>query len=302
MSAIHYTECPVCGSKAIHAVFAVKDYTVSGKLFSIFECSDCSLRFTQDIPSAEEIGAYYKSEDYISHTNSSKGFINQLYQSARKKTLVKKEKLVKQLTGLEKGDLLDIGTGIGAFPQHMKTAGWSVTALEPDEGAREKGKQLFGLDIRPQEDFFQLGAAGFDAITLWHVLEHVHDLHRYVEQFKYLLKPAGKLFVAVPNYTSKDARHYKEYWAAYDVPRHLYHFSPESMNVLMNKHGLKIEEHLPMWYDSFYVSMLSNRYKKGKTDLVGAFINGLGSNIKAIGNKQKCSSVIYVISRPPVTD
>lgn len=273
---------------------------MSGQLFSIFECSDCSLRFTQDTPSQEEIGDYYKSEDYISHSNTSKGFINQLYQSVRKRTLRHKHKLIQRITRLEKGSLLDIGSGIGAFANEMTSGGWEVTALEPNPGARKMGKELFGLEIQAHDNFFQLKEASYDAITLWHVLEHVHELHRYVDQFKFLLKPGGKLFVAVPNYTSNDARTYKEFWAAYDVPRHLYHFSPQSMKELMEKHGLQIEQQLPMWYDSFYVSMLSSRYQKGKTNLLSAFFNGLNSNIKAMSNKQRCSSVIYVISRPTV--
>lgn len=269
---------------------------MSGQVFPIFECSDCSLRFTQDIPSQDEIGAYYKSEEYISHSNTSKGFVNNLYQSVRKQTLRHKNKLILRLTGLENGSLLDIGSGIGAFAHEMNSNGWEVTALEPDAGARKVGKELYGLDMQALDNFFQLKNASYDAITLWHVLEHVHDLHRYVDQFKILLKPKGKLIIAVPNYTSNDARTYKEFWAAYDVPRHLYHFSPQSMKELIERHGLHIEQHLPMWYDSFYVSMLSSRYQKGKTNLFSAFFNGLNSNIKAISNKQRCSSVIYVIT------
>lgn len=295
MSPIHYTGCPVCGSPGIKYVFSVRDHSVSQEEFKIFECNKCSLRFTQDIPPQEMIGTYYKSEDYISHTNTSKGLVNRLYQSVRKRTLRNKQKLIQRLTGLENGSLLDIGSGTGAFANQMKAAGWEVTALEPDPGARKIGKELYNLEIQALENFFQLPQASFDTITLWHVLEHVHELHRYVEQFKFLLKPGGKLFVAVPNYTSKDASTYQAYWAAYDVPRHLYHFSPKAMKELMYKHDLKIAECLPMWYDSFYVSLLSSKYKKGKTNLVSAFFKGLGSNIKAMGDKQRCSSVIYVI-------
>jgi predicted SAM-dependent methyltransferase len=135
----------------------------------------------------------------------------------------------------------------------------------------------------------------FDAVTLWHVLEHVHDLSKYIQQLKALLKEKGRLFIAVPNYTATDAAVYKEYWAAYDVPRHLYHFSPRSMQALMEKNGLKVLLYKPMWYDSFYISLLSSRYKNGKTNWVAAFWNGLRSNLSAIGDNKKCSSVIYVI-------
>jgi 2-polyprenyl-3-methyl-5-hydroxy-6-metoxy-1,4-benzoquinol methylase len=132
---------------------------------------------------------------------------------------------------------------------------------------------------------------------MWHVLEHVHDLQGYIAKLKSLLKENGKLFIAVPNYSSNDAAVYQEHWAAYDVPRHLYHFSPQSMQVLMEKHGLKITAYKPMWYDSFYVSMLSSKYRHGKTNLPGAFSKGLGSNMKAMGDVKRCSSVIYIIGK-----
>ncbi|MEI2737901.1 MAG: class I SAM-dependent methyltransferase [Chitinophagaceae bacterium] len=294
---VHYTNCPVCGSADIKNVLSAKDYTVSNETFSIFGCNACSFRFTQDVPDAASVSPYYKSENYISHTNTSKGFINRLYQSVRKRTLKKKRKLIEKVTGIQKGSLLDVGSGTGAFVSEMKQAGWQVTGLEPDADARTVGKQSYNIELGDISQFYQLQESAYDAITMWHVLEHVHDLQGYVAKLKLLLKEGGKLFIAVPNYTSKDAAAYKEYWAAYDVPRHLYHFSPASMQALMEKHGLKILQHKPMWYDSFYVSMLSSQYKHGKTNLFGAFFNGLGSNLKAMGNVRRCSSVIYIIGK-----
>ena len=156
---------------------------------------------------------------------------------------------------------------------------------------------MYDLELTDSKEFYKLSPGSFDAITLWHVLEHVHDLSAYVQQLKKLLNKKGKLFIAVPNYTSLDAKIYKEYWAAYDVPRHLYHFSPASMKLLMEKNGLNIIQHKPMWYDSFYISLLSSKYKKGKTNWIAAFWNGLRSNLKAMGDVKKCSSVIYVIEK-----
>ena len=303
---IHYTNCPVCGSTGIKNVLSAKDYTVSGDAFTIAECNFCSLRFTQDVPAANSISPYYKSENYISHTNTSRGLINHLYQSVRKRTLKQKRRLIEKVTGIINGNLLDVGSGTGAFANEMKQAGWQVTGLEPDAEARTVGKKLYHIDLAGIDKFYQLQPFMYDAITLWHVLEHVHDLQGYVGQLKSLLNTKGKLFVAVPNYTSKDATIYKEYWAAYDVPRHLYHFSPYSMKVLMEKHGLKIVQYKPMWYDSFYVSMLSSKYKnarlddpigQGKTNFFTSFIHGMGSNMKAIRDVKRCSSVIYVISK-----
>lgn len=293
----HYEHCPACASVHIKNIFAVKDFTVSGELFQVEECQACTARFTQDVPDASSISPYYKSENYISHTNTSRGLINRLYQWVRKSTLVKKRKLIERITGIKKGNVLDVGAGTGAFLNEMKDAGWQVTGLEPDEDARATGKKLYGIALNNSSGFYELENESYDAITLWHVLEHVHDLQGYMGQLKRLLKEKGKLFIAVPNYTSKDAAIYKEAWAAYDVPRHLYHFSPLSMQLLMERHGLKIQAYKPMWYDSFYVSMLSSKYKNGKTNLPASFINGLISNLAALGNVKKCSSVIYIIGK-----
>lgn len=294
---VHYSTCPVCNSGNINPLLTVKDFSVSKEEFVVWQCHDCTLRFTQDIPDENNIGRYYKSEDYISHTNTDKGFINKAYQKVRDYTLQQKAKLIIDETGVVKGNLLDMGCGTGAFLNTMKKKGWNVKGMEPDEDARKLAKQLYGLSIDEPTAINELNNQSFDAITLWHVLEHVHQLHDYVEQLKRLLKPKGKLFIAVPNYQSKDAAAYRLYWAAYDVPRHLYHFSPTSLKVLMQQHGLSIEKEKPMWFDSFYISMLSSKYRNGKTNYPAAVINGIKSNLAALMNKENCSSLIYIISK-----
>jgi 2-polyprenyl-3-methyl-5-hydroxy-6-metoxy-1,4-benzoquinol methylase len=265
---------------------------------------DCSLRFTQDVPDRYSIGQYYKSENYISHTNTSKGLINNLYQIVRKKTLRQKRKLICHISGKKKGTLLDVGSGTGAFVNEMQLSGWNVTGLEPDEDARRVAKENFQCDVMGIDDLFNLPENKYDVITLWHVLEHVHDLQAYLQQFKKILRQDGRLVIAVPNYTSFDASVYKEYWAAYDVPRHLYHFSPNSMKLLITKNGMSIIKFKPMWFDSFYVSFLSSKYKNashlqgpGKTNWFTASWNGFISNLEALFDHQKCSSVIYIISK-----
>src|SRR5688572_30196031 len=137
---VHYSHCPVCSSSSINPLLTVKDYTVSKEEFVIWQCGACTLRFTQDVPDAESIGAYYQSEDYISHTNTSKGLVNQLYQRVRKLTLEQKAKLIQEVTGLTKGSLLDVGCGIGAFVHTMKTKGWQAEGLEPDANTRRLSK------------------------------------------------------------------------------------------------------------------------------------------------------------------
>ena len=237
---IHYTLCPVCGSAGISEVFKVKDNTVSQEYFEIDHCRNCQVRFTQNSPSEASIGAYYKSEDYISHTDTSKGLINRIYRFVRNFSMNQKKKLVEKETGLKNGNLLDVGSGTGHFASAMQKAGWQVTGLEPDEGARTVAMQEHSIELLPSGELFNLPEKKFNAITLWHVLEHVHDVKKYIQTFKKLLADNGKLFIAVPNYTSYDAEKYKEYWAAYDVPRHLYHFTPHTMQWLMKESGLKI--------------------------------------------------------------
>ena len=294
---VNYTTCPVCGSPGISKIMTVKDFTVSNKQFEIFTCANCQLRFTQNVPDADSIGEYYKSENYISHTNTSKGLVNRLYQQVRKRATAQKRKLIEKITGTSKGNLLDVGSGTGHFAAEMQKASWRVTGLEPDSDARKVAEEVNKIVLISTDNLFQLPANSFDAITLWHVLEHVHELKKHVEQFKNLLREDGKLFIAVPNYTSYDAEIYKEYWAAYDVPRHLYHFSPNSMQTLIEGAGLKIDKIKPMWFDSFYVSLLSSKYKNGSTNWIAAFFTGLRSNLKAMSNAEKCSSVIYIISK-----
>lgn len=295
---IHYSSCPVCGSTNIVSALHAKDYTVSHNEYEIMHCNDCTVRFTQDVPDTQNIGSYYKSEEYVSHTDTQKGFINKLYHIIRERTLKKKVQIISKATGMQKGSLLDLGAGVGAFAAQAKRKGWSVTALEPDADARNVAKEKFGIEAHPSHELFRLPGNSIDAITMWHVLEHVHQLHEYVEAFKKILKSSGALIIAVPNYTSFDAQKYGQYWAAYDVPRHLYHFSPESMKKLMLLHGLEVKEMLPMVYDSYYVSMLSEKYKRGYNSYTDAFLTGLKSNISTGKEAEKYSSVIYIIKKP----
>jgi 2-polyprenyl-3-methyl-5-hydroxy-6-metoxy-1,4-benzoquinol methylase len=296
-SIITYRQCPSCGSTLIDPQLKAKDYTVSEDLFEVWKCSDCTLSFTQNVPDADNIGPFYQSTSYVSHSDTQDGFINKLYHRVRNITLQQKRKLIIDATKTIGGNLLDVGAGTGAFANNMQEAGWQVTGLEPDTTARQVALNKFGLQLDEPEKLFLLPTNTFEVITMWHVLEHVHNLHGYLEQYHKILKSNGKLIIAVPNYTSHDAQHYGEYWAAYDVPRHLYHFSPESMNRLAGLKGFKIEAYKPMWYDSFYVSMLSEKYKTGKNNLAKAVWNGFLSNLKALGDNKFCSSVIYVLAK-----
>jgi 2-polyprenyl-3-methyl-5-hydroxy-6-metoxy-1,4-benzoquinol methylase len=289
--------CPVCNSTAIVKKLDAEDYSVSKRLFEIWQCAACTLRFTQNAPDISAVAAFYQSGSYISHTDTDKGIINKLYHFVRKTTLHRKLRLIEKTTGVQKGKLLDIGAGTGAFAHTAQLAQWQVTGLEPDTATRERAANLYSITLQNTDALFQLQQESFDAITMWHVLEHVHELHAYIEQIKLLLKKNGRVLIAVPNYTSYDATAYKEYWAAYDVPRHLYHFSPASIRKLLEQHGLRLLVVKPMWYDSFYISMLSEQYKNGKNNLVKAVLTGMLSNLTALFKRERCSSLIYIIGK-----
>ena len=249
------------------------------------------MHFTNPIPVIEEIGMYYKSDSYVSHSSTNKGLINKVYQLVRKRTLKQKLKLVKRLT---KGkDTLDIGAGTGHFLNEMTKAGFNAIGLEPDEDARNFAKSNFSVKIKDLNELYDLEEDSLDIITMWHVLEHVYDLQKDVAQIIKSLKKDGTLIVAVPNRNSYDAKHYKSFWAAYDLPIHLYHFTPNDINNLFAQHGMEVKEILPMKFDAFYVSMLSEKYKGG--NLLSALFHGLMSNLKA--KKGTFSSQIYIIRR-----
>lgn len=288
----HYTECPVCKSKNFTQTLKAKDHLVSGELFQISECTECHLRFTNPIPDETEISKYYQSQDYISHTNTSQGLINKTYQFVRNITLIGKRNLIQKESEIKTGKILDIGCGTGEFLNTMQKSDWNVFGLEPDEGARKLAGSNYQLQIDSPDKLFEFSENSFDVITMWHVLEHVHRLDDNMKQISKILKPDGILLIAVPNYTSYDADYYHNNWAAYDVPRHLYHFSPRSMRTLLNRFHLKLKKMKRMPFDSFYVSMLSEKYKGGS--IFNAFWSGLWSNSKALFNIEKCSSIIYI--------
>ena len=298
---IHRDACPACGSEDVSEVLECTDYTVSRETFPVWHCATCALRFTQNAPEASEIGRYYRSEDYVSHSNSSTGLVNGLYQRVRTVTLKQKLSLVRELTGkFVGGSALDIGCGTGEFLNTLYRAGWQTQGLEPDAGARAYATKHYGLDVDEPGLLFaedrerNLANSEWDIVTLWHVLEHVHELHAYLARLRRLIGHRGVLLIAVPNYTSRDARHYGAEWAAYDVPRHLYHFSPAAMSRLLGEHDLEVRELRPMDFDPFYVSRLSERYAHGATRPFQAAAAGLRSWWSGRADASSASSIIYI--------
>jgi 2-polyprenyl-3-methyl-5-hydroxy-6-metoxy-1,4-benzoquinol methylase len=297
MIKFNVSACPVCSGRDFIPALTCIDYFVSNEEFQIKKCNSCGFKITDNIEDEENIGRYYQSEEYISHSNTSKGLVNLVYHMVRKYMLGRKRRLVEKVSALKHGHILDVGTGTGFFLDEMKKHNWRVTGIEKSEKARRFAKSEFNLHNLPSENLFKLKEKNYDVITLWHVLEHIHLLDKNMQEFLRLLKNNGKLVIAVPNHDSYDAKHYKEFWAAYDVPRHIWHFCPTQMKQFAEKHGFRFKSLHPMPFDSFYVSMLSEKYKKSKLALLQGLFYGKISWLLSLFNKAKCSSVIYVLEK-----
>lgn len=289
------TECLICGGRESSPLIKAVDHTVSRETFHVVQCSACGFAYTNPRPASTELGRYYLSDDYISHSNKNKGLVAKLYKAVRAITLKKKLRLVNEQTEGKPGRILDIGCGTGEFLHTCATAGWASSGIEPSQIAREFARSEHGLDVKDEDELQGLERASFDIITMWHVLEHVSNLNERIIQVKQLLKPGGRFIVAVPNRSSLDASIYGEFWAAWDLPRHLYHFRPEDIDRLMRKHELTVKRTLPMIFDAYYVSMLSEKYRTGGSSLIRSTWNGFRSNQAARKTPGTHSSHIYII-------
>lgn len=273
----------------------VKDHAVSQESFSICKCNNCSLLFTNPRPNEENIGKYYLSEDYISHEDKSSNLVNFMYKLVRKLTLKQKVKWLKE-NKESQGRLLDFGCGTGYFLKAAEKHGWKAVGLEPNEKAAHMATKKHGLRILKNTSELE-EEKKFDVITLFHVLEHVHELKNTLELLLTKLKKRGLLFIAVPNFNSYDSSVYKENWAALDIPRHLYHFTYESMEVLANQHHLKIKTTKPMIFDSYYVSILSDSYINNKKNLIKSVLNGYKSNRLGKKENNNYSSILFILKK-----
>jgi 2-polyprenyl-3-methyl-5-hydroxy-6-metoxy-1,4-benzoquinol methylase len=284
--------CPICESNNIEYIFTAKDHLVSGDKFNIEHCSNCGFRFTNPRPSDDELGKYYDSNEYISHADEGNNLVNKLYKIARGFTLKSKLNLINRLT--KKRQLLDVGCGTAHFLSYCQQAGWQISGVEPNDLARKQAEEKTSIIIH--KNLLDIEGGIYDMITLWHVLEHLPNLDQIVKQLNDLLAPGGNLLIALPNYEAYEEKRFNQHWAAYDVPRHLHHFNKNSLGKLLNKHGLKIVKTYPMWLDSFYISLLSNKQKYNSNKFVHSFITGLLSNIYAVKSKN-FSSLIYLVKK-----
>jgi 2-polyprenyl-3-methyl-5-hydroxy-6-metoxy-1,4-benzoquinol methylase len=268
----------------------VKDHSVSKETFDLYHDETMDMLVTYPQPSLKNLGKYYESVDYISHTDSKRSFFEKAYHFVKSIALKNKLDLINSLQPV-KGRILDIGAGTGDFLFVAKQNGWQTIGVEPSDKAKAIALKK---EVPFVEDTTELEGHSFDVITMWHVLEHVPNLDSQIKELKRLLKPNGSLIVAVPNFKSFDAKYYGAFWAAYDVPIHFWHFSKKAIKTIFEKEEMELEKVLPMKFDSFYVSLLSEKYKSGKMNFIRAFIIGLQSNLKAKHNLEY-SSHIYVL-------
>ena len=297
MEKLTINACPVCGGTRLKQLMTCTDFSASHEQFELHTCEACGFVFTQDAPTGQALDAYYETPDYISHSDTRRGLINKAYHAVRSYMLGNKARLVIRESHRPKGRLLDIGTGTGYFANAMLQRGWQVEAVERNAAARQFARQRFGIEVQPETALDAYAPGSFDVVTLWHVMEHLQALDATWEQARRLLGERGVLIVAAPNCASYDARRYGPYWAAYDVPRHLWHFAPATIQPLASRHGFAMAARYPMPFDAFYISMLSEKYRGSRHPFAKGLCAGALAWLHAAGAKEQSSSMIYVFRK-----
>ena len=287
-------KCPWCESEKAQINLWLKDEFLTKEDFHICECLNCGLLYTMPRPDKEKIGAYYKSEAYYSHQENKKGFIPKVYERVKSINLKYKYRLA--TSGMQSGKLLDIGCGVGDFLHTAEMHGWECIGVEPSEDAKTIAQKRMKGTIITSEELESFSDGAFDVITMWHVLEHVDDLRWQVAQLQRLVKPSGRVVIAVPNYKSYDGQYYKEHWAAYDVPRHLNHFHRITLSKIFKTSGLELVKMDKLKWDAYYISYLSEQYRHHSLPLVRGLYRGFISNCKA-RRSGEWSSLVYVFER-----
>ena len=268
--------CPSCGSEKSNLFLQAPDYRISQLDFEIHSCWNCGLHYTKAVPSADTIGSFYKADSYDSHRVDNKSLISRIYRMVRKINVAKKIKWIHRYNS-KRGLVVDYGCGLGHLVSELKNQGYNAQGFEIDADVRALSRETLNLEIHPLEDFHLLDEASISVITMWHVLEHVYELNSDFQHIVDKLADDGAIFIAVPNFKSYDAKFYKKEWEAYDLPRHLYHFDNESIKRFCSRFGLRLESKIPMRFDSYYVSMRSEKNKKNGFLLRGVLIGWLSN-------------------------
>jgi SAM-dependent methyltransferase len=287
------TSCPRCGSSSPTLTQAVRDHSISKEVFQVCTCAVCGFTFTNPRPTPNELGRYYESEAYISHSNTSHSLQDKIYQLVRRRAIRQKHALI--AAHEPQGRVLDIGCGTGQFLAYLMSRGYLVQGVEPNTTAREQAIADHALNVVPSLEQVQ-SQENFQVVTMWHVLEHVPDVRATFKRLFALLGKRGLLVIAVPDRESWDAQHYGSDWAAWDVPRHLSHFRRPDIHTFLAEHGFELIATRRMWMDSFYIALLSERYRgtNGLLALFKAVLVGGWSNLQALLGKRPTSSTLYL--------
>ena len=291
------TRCPVCGSESLSEHLSATDVLVSSERFRLGQCMDCGFIFTADPPEEKTSGRYYLSEDYISHADRKRNLTEVLYHLARRVMLGRKEKLLTRVCRMKAGKLLDIGSGTGYFAAFMKEKGWEVKGVEISEKARRYSVSRFGINVVSPEETVSLPDKSYDCVTLWHVLEHFYHPEQWLTEISRLLKDDGKCILALPNVTSSDSKWFRNNWAALDVPRHLWHFAPDTLERYIQRNGFTCTMIKGMPLDLFYISILSYKNSGIRLAFFRGMATGLILSLKNLFLQNSASSLIYVIEK-----
>ncbi len=287
--------CPICNNSKFEKYLSTKDYFLSQENFELELCNKCSLVFTNPKPSKNNLGKYYKSEEYISHSGTKKGITNKLYHIVRNYTIRKKYKTVSKYSNGK--NIIDYGSGSGLLLSFFQKNKWNTLGFELDDNARKISSELHAVNSKHPDKLIEVENNSLDAIMMWHVLEHISDPNTLFNNFHRILKDNATLFIAVPNINSYDATYYKNYWAALDVPRHLYHYNHKTIKLLLEKNNFKLKKIKPLIFDSFYISILSEKNSGKKFDFISGIFLGLISNIFAAFRSKNYSSCLYIIKK-----
>ncbi|MDT8402136.1 MAG: class I SAM-dependent methyltransferase [Bacteroidales bacterium] len=288
-----HNKCPLCGSGSITVIYECTDFLVSGEKFPLSLCSSCSFIFTNNYPAEKDSAGYYQSDDYISHSDTSSGMMNKLYHIARDLMLAAKFRMLRKESGLKSASVLDIGSGTGYFLFYVSKKNWECLGIEISREARDYALSKNNLKLMPPEAIDDIKAESIDIITMWHTLEHFYHPEDYFASACKILKKDGLLVIALPNHRSYDAKKYRDLWAAWDVPRHLWHFNPETLQLLAARHHYKLRKIKRLPLDAFYISSLSEKHKNSSLPLLRGLIRGSISFLVSLFDIKKTSSLIY---------
>ena len=260
----------------------VVDHFLTKETFTIKKTLIKGLLKTHPAPSKNKIQLYYRSDKYISHNSTTPGVFFFIYRVIRSFNFWFKYKFVGKKELFSK--TLDFGSGDQYFMEQLQRRNHNVFGIDPLKS--NISKQVYGSVFDESLD-----SKNFSCITAWHSLEHVHDLENTITRFHKILDDNGTVIVAVPNYRSFDARLYKSFWAAYDVPRHLWHFDKKSIKKVFSNNGFSFIKSAPLLFDSYYVSLLSERYKKSIFRVFNSIVVGTVSNIIGFFTKEYSSNI-----------